>query len=72
MKFYVLCNDSLFFHSRDVYLCEWDSDLRSSVQWLIASGVSATKWGADIWVKNKIYEHLLINGCITYGGDCAL
>lgn len=72
MKFHVLCDDSLLYHSRDVYLCEWDSDLGSSVQWLIASGVSTTKWGADIWVKNKIHDHLRINGFLVCGGDCAL
>ena len=66
MKFCIVYNDSLFYHCREVYLCDFNEDYKAWVQWPIAAKAMVTATGARIWVSKQISEHLRLNGHINY------
>lgn len=69
MMFHVSSYDSLLYHTRAIYLNEWNESLSSFQQYLMATGSFATKIGATRWVRKKVMGMLEQNGGVMYHQD---
>ena len=69
MIFHVSCHDSLFYHTREIYLSEWNEDLSSYQQYLMAYECFSTKLGATRWVRKTILNTLEQNGLLMHHHD---
>ena len=66
MKFSVATHDKFFFHTREIFMCIWDEDLGVMCQHPVASDIFSTKFFADRWVKDTLFNHLHAKGHIEY------
>ena len=67
--FHVSSYDSLLYHTRAIYLSEWNEGLSSFQQYLMATGSFATKIGATRWVCKQVMDMLEQNGNVIYHQD---